>query len=443
MSYLKSSTPFLLVLLLVLAPVTSALAEETNPVGAEFQVNSYTTGYQAEPAVLAHPDGDRFLVVWLDSEQRAIDGNWVDTAGNLIGAEFRVSTDTYFSKESPTLGFGDDGRFVVAWVSEGQDGDATGIFGQRFDSSGTAVGVEYALTSVTSGYQQNPAIMVRDNNGFVVYFTNGDPGSGDGAGTAISGQEVDIDGTVLGNPFLVNTETAGLQWVPSVARDATGDFVVVWQSYYQDGDSSSVHGQRFSSSGVAQGLEFQVNTYTTARQRTAVVAKRSNGDFVVVWNSGNYSSAGSDGNGQGVAGQGFASDGTLIGGEFVVNTTTTDQQYYASIAPYGASRFLVTWSSGGPFAQDGDRFGVFGQVIEIDGNKIGDEFQVNTYTTGDQWFPHMAGAEDSTFMVAWHSDGSAESDNDSYSVQAQVLQTVLFADGFESGDTSAWSSTFP
>ncbi len=443
MSYQASSTPFVLVFLLILAPTSTTLAEETNPVGSEFQVNSYTTGFQTTPAVLTHPDGDRFLVVWRDVAQKAIDGHWVDTAGSLIGSEFRVSTDTFYPKESPTLGFGSDGRFVVAWVSYGQDGDNTGVFGQRFDSSGTAVGGEYALTSVTTGYQQNPAIMMRDNNGFVVYFTNGDPGSGDGGELAISGQEIGIDGTVLGNPFLVNTETAGNQWIPKVARDATGDFVVVWQSYLQDGDSSSIHGQRFSSSGITQGVEFQVNTFTTNRQRTAAVAKRSDGDFVVVWNSGNYSSPGSDGDGQGVAGQGFASDGSTIGGEFVVNTTTTDQQYYSAIAPYGPNRFLVTWSSGGPSDADGDEFGVFGQVIEIDGSKIGDEFQVNTYTTGTQWFPSMAGAENSTFMVAWQSYGSAETDTNLASVQAQVLQTVLFADGFESGDTTAWSSTLP
>ena len=44
----------------------------------------------------------------------------------------------------------------------------------------------------------------------------------------------------------------------------------------------------------------------------------------------------------------------------------------------------------------------------------------------------------------WDSPGSYGTDNSGSSIQGQLYTTrVLFADGFESGDTSAWSRSQP
>mgnify|MGYP001587285912 FL=1 len=67
--------------------------------------------------------------------------------------------------------------------------------------------------------------------------------------------------------------------------DSTGNFTVTWQSGYQDGSSNGVYAQRYNSSGVAQGSEFRVNTYTTGSQGGAPVAMDNNGNFVVTWQS--------------------------------------------------------------------------------------------------------------------------------------------------------------
>ena len=71
----------------------------------------------------------------------------------------------------------------------------------------------------------------------------------------------------LGGEFQVNTYTTSQQSNPAVARDADGDFVVVWGSMGSSGtdtDYGSIHSQRYNSAGAAQGGEFQVNTYTTS-----------------------------------------------------------------------------------------------------------------------------------------------------------------------------------
>jgi hypothetical protein len=188
-----------------------------------------------------------------------------------------------------------------------------------------------------------------------------------------------------GSEFQANTYTTydqGRGGV-AVASDGSGNFVVVWASSYgQDGDGNGVFGRRFGSSGTALGAEFQVNTYTTADQGRGglALAAAAAGEFVVVWNS--YYQ---DGSSWGIFGQRFDGAGSPQGGEFQVNTYTTggqsDYRPGLAVAADSAGNFVVVWSS---YGQDGDGQGVFGQRFDSAGSSQGGEFQVNTYTTGNQ-----------------------------------------------------------
>ncbi len=51
-------------------------------------------------------------------------------------------------------------------------------------------------------------------------------------------------------------------------------------------------------------------------------------------------------------------------------------------------------------------------------------------------------AADGDFVVAWESEGSGGDDTSGYSIQRSPV-ALIFTDGFESGDTTAWSSTVP
>jgi hypothetical protein len=70
-----------------------------------------------------------------------------------VGPEFQVNTYTTGYPESPSVAAGADGSFVVVWVSDGQDGDRGGVFGQRFDRLGQARGTEFAVNVTTAGTQ--------------------------------------------------------------------------------------------------------------------------------------------------------------------------------------------------------------------------------------------------------------------------------------------------
>src|SRR5438552_2135307 len=92
-------------------------------------------------------------------------------------------------------------------------------------------------------------------------------------------------GNPLGPEFRVNIYTTGAQGFPAVAADTSGNFAIVWQGDSQDGSNYGVFGQRYASSGAPLGPEFRVNTYTTSGQRLPSVAADTSGDFVVVWQS--------------------------------------------------------------------------------------------------------------------------------------------------------------
>jgi hypothetical protein len=144
-----------------------------------------------------------------------------------------------------------------------------------------------------------------------------------------------------------------LQDDADVAADAAGNFVVVWHSFGQDGHSYGIFGQRFDAAGNRLGSEFQVNSYTTARQWRPSVMREPGGAFIVAWTSTNEIGQSDD-----VFAQQFEANGTRLGPEFRVNTYATGIQEIPALAFLGEEKFLVAWSS---FGQDGDRFGVYAQ----------------------------------------------------------------------------------
>src|SRR6185436_2227731 len=139
--------------------------------------------------------------------------------------------------------------------------------------------------------------------------------------------------------FRVNTYTTSFQDNPSVAADSFGNFVVVWRSNDQDGDSRGVFGQRYASSGTPLGPEFQVNTFTTAPQEDPSVAADPSGNFVVVWTSPQ-----DGGPVFGVFGQRYASTGEPLGPEFLVNTVTAGNQDRPSVAADASGNFVAVWT---------------------------------------------------------------------------------------------------
>ncbi len=56
-----------------------------------------------------------------------------------VGAEFQVNTYTAYDQIYPSTTALADGGFVITWASDGQDGDGYGIYAQRYSSDGNLV----------------------------------------------------------------------------------------------------------------------------------------------------------------------------------------------------------------------------------------------------------------------------------------------------------------
>jgi Secretion system C-terminal sorting domain len=309
-----------------------------------------------------------------------------------------------------------DGDFVIAWHSVGQDGDGFGVYAQRYNSSGVAQGTEFLVNTYTTSYQFFPSIAMDSDGDFVIAWTS-DGQNGDYWG--VYAQRYNSSGVAQGTEFLVNTYTTSDQGIPSIAMDSDGDFVIAWLSDGQDGSGTGVYAQRYNSIGVAQGTEFLVNTYTTSYQGQPSIAMDSDGDFVIAWQS-----YGQDGNYSGVYAQRYNSSGLAQGTEFLVNTYTTSPQSSPSIAMDGDGDFVIAWTS---YGQDEDGSGVYAQGYNSSGLAQGGEFLVNTYTTGYQFESSIAMDSDGDFVIAWTSDGQDGSGNGIYAQRyaAPAVSTVF------------------
>jgi hypothetical protein len=246
----------------------------------------------------------------------------------------------------------------------------------------------------------------------VAWQSNGSTGT-DTSYFSIQGQRYDSGGSMQGAEFQVNTFTTFFQFRPSVAADANGNFVVAWESYGSSGTDTSgysVHGQRYDSGGSTQGAEFQANTYTTGFQRHASVTADAEGDFVVVWES--YGSSGTDTSGFSIRGRRYASSGSPQGPEFQVNSYTTSDQQYPSVAAAADGGFVVAWNSAGSSGTDTSGDSIQGQRYSAYGSTRGAQFQVSTYTTSQQYSTSVA-AFDGGVIMAWRSESPGESFNDS------------------------------
>ena len=413
------------------------VAQAPVPVGDEFQVNTYTLGRQHGPSVSVSPLGD-FLVVWEGAG--GIRGQRFERSGMPVGAEFQVDPPTIGPHRWPRAVLLEDGEFVVVWQADQYLGNPTvfSIIGQRFSALGAMVGEEFQVNLDTTGDHWHPSIDETGDGEFIVVWEASGPGYADNSSLGILGRRLDSSATPIGVEFQVNAYTTGKQEFPFVAGSSSGDFVVVWQSqgsYGTDTSISSIQGQRFDDLGAPIGSQFQVNTYTTSYQRAPAVDIGGDGSFVVVWDSvGSY---GSDTD-QSVQGQRFDGDGLASGGQFQINTFTNNQQRRARVGITTDGSFVVVWRSRGSFSLD-HGYSVQGQRFDPSGLPSGSQFKVNTYAYSYQWFPEIGAGLDGEFVVVWMSAGSYGTDNSESSIQGQRFATPIFADGFESGDASAWS----
>jgi hypothetical protein len=229
------------------------------PLGPEFRVNTFTPSFQLFPSVAADPSGN-FVVVWQSDGQEpafsfSVFGQRYASSGAPLGPEFRVNTYTTGDQVGQFVASDSAGNFVVVWTDNTQDGSGFGTFGQRYASSGIPLGPEFRVNTYTPGDQIAQAVASDSSGNFVVVWTDA---SLDGSLSGVFAQRYASSGGPLGPEFRVNTYTSGVQGGSAVAADGAGNFVVVWTGDFQDGSSLGVFGQRYAQIVPVELMHFDI-----------------------------------------------------------------------------------------------------------------------------------------------------------------------------------------
>ncbi len=178
----------------------------------------------------------------------------------------------------------------------GADGDGSGVFGQRFRADGVPLGPEFQVNSFTRDHVTNTSYIGEGE----VYFE-------------LNGQDT-----------------------ADVAMNASGQFVVVWESDEQDGDENGIFAQRYNTAGQPVGGEFQVNTIAAGEQDNPSVAIRDDGSFVIAWEHDNGDDAD-------VHYRAFTAAGNPVSDEQSINADTSE----IHLASNSSGEVTIAWESQG------------------------------------------------------------------------------------------------
>lgn len=343
-----------------------------------------------------------------------------DASGNPLGGAVQVSGPTLANEGQATAAALADGGYVVVWSHNGGS-TTSAVYAQRFDAEGDAVGGPTQL-SPDGPRKYMPGVTGLSDGGYLItIFQNA------GADASLTFQRYDANGQPVGSrqvlspavDLLVLPGDEGAK-ITNTVEMADGRVMIVWGVGL--GEQRSLAAQIIDASGAKVGPAFFLNTQTNILQDPPSIAVLSDGRFAVAWLGADLENT--------IIVQLFDGQGTKVGSEIAINASIYAQDP-PTITALENGRYVVTWSWSGqddPNAAPGQHGGIYAQILEADGTKIGPVSLVNTTVAGDQFDPQIVALVGGGYVVIWTdylSTGSA-----SFEINAQVFS----ANGTKIGD---------
>jgi hypothetical protein len=206
---------------------------EGDTVGSHQRVNFSTSGFQQD-ATVAALSGGGWVVGWETYGPGTAPETLYLDVYDLNGT--RIAGDLPLAQASEPgviamAGLG-GGGFVVTYDTEGQDGSDRGIFYGMYGADGESI-KGGTVNQTTTGAQIDAAVAALSDGGWVVAWT-----SSDGDGTGIYQQRYDADGQAVGTETRVNAYTTGAQANASIVGLQDGSWIVTWEGDGADGDDA-------------------------------------------------------------------------------------------------------------------------------------------------------------------------------------------------------------
>ncbi len=200
-----------------------------NPIGPEAEVDRGDFPYPAMEPAGAIDDAGNYAVAW-----RAVrEGGTLwdvyvrrfDAAGAQVGNDILVNQMNAEFQTLPDIAMDAVGNFVVTWQTN-YSGSLQDVHARRFDAAGNPLGDEFMVNSNTPGPQGAPEVAMSADGAFVIAWGSSfhDPDASSG----IAAQRFDAAGNRLGDEFRLSATYEGPQVHPAVATDAQGDVVAAW-----------------------------------------------------------------------------------------------------------------------------------------------------------------------------------------------------------------------
>jgi len=364
---------------------------------ADRQVNSVSTRDQRQPRVAPAANGG-WIAVWEDDSQGAagvyqIYARGFDSNGCERFHDRTINSDPNGQQLKPAIASNPAGSFVVVWEDDSDQNGSYQIKARGFGPDGTQRFSQRTINAVTTGQQRRPTIAMDASGNFVVVWEDDSDGNGV---YQIKARGFDAAGNQRIPQFTVNTVSAGQQLKPAIATSNAGDFVVVWED---DSNTNAIYQIKmlgFNASGAQRFSQKTVNAIADGQQRWPAIAINPSGEFVVVWQDDSNENAIYQ-----IKGRGFNADGDERIAQFTVNATSSGQQVHPSIAMNAAGQFVVT------FEDDGDQNGVFnikGRGFDASGNEVLSQRRMNDNPRGEQRNASVALTDGGAFMVVWQDD---------------------------------------
>lgn len=257
---------------------------------------------------------------------------------------------------------------------------------------------EWLVNQATLGYQTSPDVAAIVG-GYVIVWESAGEGTQEGQGYDVVARCVDSAGQADGPAFEISGPLPGDQQRPSVVGLPGGGFAVAWDDELIPGDAD-VYLRRFAGCEEPEDEAARMNSFVASWQGTPRMDASLTGELTLVWESGcmNGRCKEQDGSWVGVFARRLSAAGVLDPHEWQVNTFTIGQQMDADVVALPGGRLLLTWASLG---QVGNGWDVFSQGVSSDGDFDGSETRINVETEALQSGARIALMPNGELLVTW------------------------------------------
>jgi len=310
--------------------------------------------------------------------------------GELNGSEFKVNTITNGNQHYVKIAQLNNGKTVNVWVKT--IGSANHISAQIFNEDGTTSGSEFVVSNM-SNLEFRPQIAALANGGFVIAWFS------DRSADGVYGQKYNESGAAVGSHFAISDLNVNAYTYPtSIAAFANDSFFVVWNGNLNT--TRDIKGALFDSATNRIGNIIQINTSRLGFQNDAKIAKLPNQQSVVTW----YAGAGVASSTGGIYAQVLSAMPSSVGtsgSEFLVSRTESggaSLQQNPDIANFGANGFSLCWRDTYRSSDNG----IYCRIYTAAGSPLGAEFILNTYAANNSityTYPSLSALNDGGFIV--------------------------------------------